>query len=855
MFPAVKARLSRAPAAAPRAIRPARSWGLAVIDPGEGLDPALLVILVIAILTGLALLHAHLEIRVLRRRARPSGATGLDVPALEALVTHAPIGLGVLDRAGRHVYINPYLTALGARPAEAVVGATFGGAVPEVAPPLEAALAQALETRAAVRGVMIEGVPPGSDGGSQSATVDLHPILDERGAVASVAVVVQDVTGRLRDAEAFRRIEGRLQRLWASNILGVMCADADGAVLDANEAMLQILGYSPEDLASGRARWDTVTPSELGARDARGIAEAYERGACTPYEKAYVHADGRRVPVLIGYAILSGASPEFICFALDLSEQKRVESALAAQLSLNKTITDNASSALFLLDAQGRCTFMNPAAEAMTGFSLAEISGATLHEKIHHHRADGQPYPIEECPLARAQLHGLELHAHEDVLIRKSGETFPALCTLSPIVHEGRPAGTVYEARDLTEQARIAREREELLDSERAARAVAEKASRVKDDFVATLSHELRTPLHAIQGWTGLLRRPAAQTPNKIGHGLDVIERNTRQLSDLIADLLDVSRIASGKLHVERAPVDLEQALDTALDGARSSAAAKGVALRAKWGAPGATVLGDETRLVQVISNLLSNAVKFTPQGGWVEVETKVEGGYACVIVSDSGEGIAQEHLPHVFDRFRQADSSSTRQHGGLGLGLAIVKHLVELHGGCVHAESAGLGRGARFVVELPLANRQAPSRREGEDLCATQSLAGVQLLLVEDDDDAREVIQRILEERGAVVRSVASAPEAFGVLDEARPDVLVSDIGLPGTDGYDLMRTLRANEGPLARPLPSVALTAFARPEDRQRALDAGFSLHLSKPLEPRTLVAAVSRLAEEARGDGEEG
>jgi PAS domain S-box-containing protein len=526
--------------------------------------------------------------------------------------------------------------------------------------------------------------------------------------------------------------------------------------------------------------------------------------------------------------------------------RRGLEGALAEQREVTRTITDNTSAALFLTDQRGHCTFMNPAAEEMTGYSMAEIVGAPLHERIHHHRPDGCPYPFAECPLERVLPERRELRAHRDVFFRKGGETFPVLCAARPIRGEGGAASTVLEVRDVADQVRVEREREALLESERAARAVAERATRLRDDFVATLSHELRTPLNAIQGWTGLLRRPGAQAPDKVAHGLDVIERNCHVLAELISDLLDVSRIAAGKLRLERAPVSLRETVETAVEGHRASALAKGVSLQLRLGPPGVTVLGDTGRLVQIFSNLLGNAVKFTPRNGRVDVDVTREDGRAQVVVSDTGEGIPPEHLPHLFDRFRQADSSITRRHGGLGLGLSIVRSLAELHDGEVRADSAGIGRGARFRVTLPLAAE--PSRERGDDAApgvmatGTAHLAGVRVLLVEDDTDAREIAQRILEERGATVVSVASAPEALDALCAARPDVLVSDIGLPGMDGYELVR--RVHEGAHAA-LPAVALTAFARPEDRVRSLDAGFSLHLPKPLDPGALLAAVARLA----------
>jgi CheY-like chemotaxis protein len=410
----------------------------------------------------------------------------------------------------------------------------------------------------------------------------------------------------------------------------------------------------------------------------------------------------------------------------------------------------------------------------------------------------------------------------------------------------------VLEVRDVTAEKRIEREREALLASERAARADAERASRIKDEFVATLSHELRTPLNAIQGFAQLLRRTSARTPEKIDHGLDVIERNARLLGQLISDLLDVSRIVAGKIRLEPAPLALASAVETALEGLRAAADQKGVAIRASLDDTDAAVLGDAGRLVQVVSNLVSNAVKFTPRGGHVDVALTAADGRAVIAVTDDGQGIDPEFLPHIFDRFRQADASTARRHGGLGLGLSIVKHLVELHGGGVRAESLGIGRGARFVVELPLledgASARAPRSRTAVRAGAAP-LAGVRVLVVEDEPDAREIARRVLEESGAAVTAVASAGEALASLAVLPPDVLVSDIGMPEMDGYELIRRVRAGVPAAAHDVPAIALTAFARPEDRARALGAGFSAHAAKPLEPALLVAMVARLSARVR------
>jgi signal transduction histidine kinase/CheY-like chemotaxis protein len=377
----------------------------------------------------------------------------------------------------------------------------------------------------------------------------------------------------------------------------------------------------------------------------------------------------------------------------------------------------------------------------------------------------------------------------------------------------------------------------------------AQEANRMKDEFLATLSHELRTPLNAIVGWTKLLQGGQLDEPTT-RRAIDTIDRNARAQTQLIEDILDVSRIVAGKLQLNVRDTDLKAVVEGALDSVRHAAEAKGVRLETRI-AQTAVLAGDPDRLQQVVWNLLSNAIKFTPREGWVRVTVEPDDAEAArVVVEDGGMGIRPEFLPHVFERFRQADSSSTRPHGGLGLGLAIVRHLVELHGGTVEVTSEGEGQGSRFVVRLPArrAAVAAPAPAgDGAPAAAAISgqLRGLQVLLVEDEADARDLLRTMLEQLGARVTSVASAHEALAAFDRQPPDVLLSDIEMPGTDGYALIREVRARSAERGGSVPSAALTAYARPEDRAAALRAGFQLHLAKPVQPADLVEAVTRLA----------
>jgi PAS domain S-box-containing protein len=407
---------------------------------------------------------------------------------------------------------------------------------------------------------------------------------------------------------------------------------------------------------------------------------------------------------------------------------------------------------------------------------------------------------------------------------------------------------------DITDRVLIEREREGLLASERAARGEAEKANRLKDDFLATLSHELRTPLNAIVGWSHFLQQPAA-TREDLAEGMAVIERNAKVQTQLIADLLDVSRITSGKMRLDLHSFNPAEVIHAALESIMPAARAKEIKVERNLESDAGPVLADPARVQQVVWNLVSNAVKFTPRGGTIWVELRRIGEQIEVRVSDTGEGMSPSFLPHMFDRFRQADASTRRNQGGLGLGLAIVKNLVEMHGGTVRAESQGEGKGSTFFVTLPVTAKQEPEspledaptaavkERESWQLPA-KGLSGMRILVVDDERDARQLLGRVIADAGAEVMEAASVREALLALDAFRPDVLVSDIGMPVEDGYDLVRKLRLR-GHTKDDLPAIALTAFARVEDREKALSSGFSMHLAKPLNVTELLSSIAALA----------
>ncbi|HEY7648768.1 MAG TPA: MASE1 domain-containing protein [Methylomirabilota bacterium] len=409
----------------------------------------------------------------------------------------------------------------------------------------------------------------------------------------------------------------------------------------------------------------------------------------------------------------------------------------------------------------------------------------------------------------------------------------------------GTIAGTMLPmAAVVAERRRAEVERRRLLEQAQAARADAEEANRAKDQFLAVLSHELRTPLNAMLGWVTMLRSGRLEAA-ATGRALETIERNTRMQATLIEDLLDVSRITAGKLSLQRVPVELPAVLEAAVDAARAAAAAKSITVETQIDPAAGPALGDAARLQQIVWNLLSNAVKFSEPNGRVTVSvTRIPTGVR-IQVQDTGQGISPELLPHIFDRFRQAEGTTTRAHGGLGLGLTIVRHLVEAHGGTVRAESAGPGQGATFSVDLPAAPAKTGVPKPGPAATGpAPTLQAVRVLAVDDNADARYLVAAALAAYGAEATVVGSADEALAELGRAHFDVLVADIAMPGRDGYDLIRHVRTLDAPPGR-IPALALTAHARGEDRDRALAAGFDVHLAKPVEPRRLAEVVATLS----------
>jgi len=525
-------------------------------------------------------------------------------------------------------------------------------------------------------------------------------------------------------------------------------------------------------------------------------------------------------------------------------------------------LIESADDAVIGKTLDGIITSWNAGAQRIFGYTAEEIIGKPVTILI-------PPDHIDEEPAILARLRaGDRIEHYETIRRTKDGRLIDISLTVSPIkTADGQIIGASKIARDITEQRqarkaldaayalaeRARRDAEQaVIEKERLYRQ-AEESSRLKEEFLATISHELRTPLSAILGWTRMLRLDQLSPEDRV-KALDTIERNARAQAQLIDDLLDVSRIVTGKLRMDVRPSDPTSFIDAAVEAVRPAAEAKGVRMQKVMDTGAVSIPGDPARLQQVVWNLLSNAIKFTPRGGYVQIRSERVNSHLEIIVSDTGQGIAPDFLPHVFDRFRQADQKTSRQHGGMGLGLAIVRHLVELHGGTVRANSGGVDQGATFTVQLPISpiyqvdssgSRVHPGARDllpPDDL--TDRLDGLRILVVDDEPDTRDLLKQGLEYCGATVHLAGSAAEALAALDQEVPDILISDIGMPGVDGYDLIRKIRNLQAEKGRRVAAIALTAYTRVEDRLHALRAGYDMHVPKPVELTELVAVATSL-----------
>jgi PAS domain S-box-containing protein len=784
---------------------------------------------------------------------------------------------------------------------------------------------------------------------------------------SGVSVFVSDITERKQTQQALLESEVRFRSLFECNIIPIGIWTKEGGLIDANDALLNLVGYTRTDLQAGLLNWKALTPPEWVTRDAEAVEEIMTRGYCAAFEKEYFHKNGQRVPILLGGGKFDQESHRGFFFAIDLSQLKQTEaelreadsllsSALAAgsiytwrwRIQENVVSTDAAFARLFGVDPEAAVQglaleiFLNAIhpddREAVTtAIQTAIETGEDYLTEYRVRAADGSErwvaargrveYDADGTPISfPGALSDITERKHIEATLRETEERLRlaiesaelgtwdfnlltgriiwndgckamfGIADDTEITYETLQSGThpadrdrldqfvqtvldrqssgdeVIEYRiigisdgierwvasrgkvftdssgypirwvgtllDVTEVKCREAERQELLDREKLLREQAEQANRIKDEFLAVLSHELRTPLNPILGWVRILKGGKCP-PERASQALDTIERNATLQAQLIEDLLDVSRILQGKIVLNVGGINLAETVKAAVETVRLAAESKAIELVLTVDPRLGSVRGDANRLQQVFWNLLSNAVKFTPVAGRVEITLSSVGAEAQIQIRDTGKGIRAEVLPYIFDRFRQADSSTTRQFGGLGLGLAIARHLVELHGGTICAESLGEDQGATFTVRLPLAIVQTQVDQPETFSEAPKDLLGVKILAIDDELDNLDFLVFVLEAAGAIVQGAQSAKLALEKLSEFSPDLVISDIAMPDLDGYELIQRVRQQSD-----VPAIALTAYAGETNQHQILAAGFQRHLAKPVEPSQVISAIVTL-----------
>jgi PAS domain S-box-containing protein len=816
-------------------------------------------------------------------------------------VSDVVFNVGV-EAGGRYRFlsVNPaFLAATGLR-GEEVVGKLVEEVIPEPSRSLVLGrYAAAIAEKRTVRWEESAEYP----GGPKVGLVSVTPIFDAGGECVNLIGTVHDITERTREEE----LRARLASVIESSDDAIVTKTLEGVITTWNKGAERLFGHTAEEVI-GKPVTILMPPDRVNEEP--GILARLKRGErIEHYETVRVRKDGTLLdisltvsPIRDGTGRLIGASK--IC--RDITARKRMEEALreerrifellnktgrmiASQLDLESLVQSVTDAGTELTGAEFGAFFYNVVNREGESFLLYTLSGAPREafEKFGLPRNT----PVFEATFRGAGVvrsgditrdgrygtmaphHGmppghLPVRSYLAVpVVSRSGDVIGGLFFGHSAVDvfteraerivvgvAAQAAVAIDNARLYDRVKRVSEDREQLLEAERAARGEAERASLLKDEFLATLSHELRTPLNAILGWSQILRS-SQRDEEELTEGLAVIERNTRVQVQLIEDLLDMSRIMSGKVRLDVQRVDLQDTVREAVASVRHAADAKGIRIQTVLDPLAGPVRGDPSRLQQCFWNLLSNAIKFTNKGGKIQVGLERVNSHLEVCVTDDGQGIRPEFLPHLFERFRQGDASTTRRHGGLGLGLSIVKHLVELHGGTVRAKSPGEGMGATFCIELPLLvvdahedriGRAHPRGASANALAVDHpSLKGITVLAVDDEADARDLIRRVLEECGAEVVLAASSQDAMAILGKVRVDMIISDIGMPGEDGYEFIKKVRALDPERGGHTPAAALTAFARAEDRTRALRAGFQSHVAKPVEPTELTAVVASLA----------
>ncbi len=660
-----------------------------------------------------------------------------------------------------------------------------------------------------------------------------------------LAAELESARARIQELESAELAQSRLAAIVESAEDAIISKTLDGIITSWNPGAERIFGYTAEEII-GKPLTLLIPPDHPD--EETNILDRLRRGErIDHYETQRVRKDGRIIYVSLTVSPIRDKNQTIIGaskIARDITSRKEEE---LASLYL-RAIVESADDAIVGKTLDGIVTSWNPGAERLFGYTATEMIGSSITRIF-------PPDLLDEESRILAQLRrGERIDHFETRRVHKNGHTVDVSVTVSPIRnYQGQVVGGSKIARDITERKRAERRMHEVLKEAQVARERAESANRVKDDFLATISHELRTPLTAMVGWIRMLRSGSLDA-EKIEKALDVIDRNVRSQAQLVEDLLDISRITMGRLRLQVRPLEPGALITAAVEALKLAAEAKNVQVKTILDSDAGPIAGDFERLQQVIWNLLSNAIKFTPKGGHVQVSLERVDSHIEMRIADDGRGIAPDFLPHVFERFRQADAVTTRRHGGIGMGLAISKAIVELHGGTISVESEGEGKGTTFIVSLPLMPVKRALSKDGvHPRAQTNSVmdcppevAGLSVLVVDDDPDTCDMIREILASCGAVVRTATSAEDALDFFQTARPDLLISDIGMPNVDGYSLIKRVRERERQTRdNRVPAVALTAFARIEDRVKALASGYQMHVAKPVEPTELLTIVASLS----------
>jgi PAS domain S-box-containing protein len=683
-----------------------------------------------------------------------------------------------------------------------------------------------------------ETVRVAKDGRLVDVSLAVSPIMAPSGEVIGASQIARDIT----ESKQLERKASHFAAIVESSDDAIVSKDLDGIVVSWNRAAEELFGFAADEMIGRSIR--LIIPADRQGEEDRVLSSIRQGRGVDHFETIRLRKDGTLVPILLTVSPIRSKSGEIIGASKLARDLRRTQRLQRDALRL-AAIVDSSDDAIVGKDLNSIVTSWNRAAEAMFGFTADEMIGQSIRLLIP---ADRQQE--EDEVLARIR-RGERVEHYETLRQRKDGSLLPVSLTVSPILNDdGVVIGASKIARDVSERQRADEERRRLVN-------IARDASQLKDEFLATLSHELRTPLNAIVGYLRMMQS-GLLSGEKASRAIDTVVRNATSLAQIVEDVLDVSRIVSGKLRLNVQAVELPPLIDEVLDTMRPAAEAKGLSISKIVDSRTAPVSGDPDRLRQVLWNLCSNAMKFTERGGRVQVRLERVNSHVEIAVSDSGVGISAAFLPHLFERFRQADASISRSHGGLGLGLAISRHLVELQGGRIFAESEGPGTGATFRVELPVrsvyasrpaADREHPQAATATGVIVVPRLDGIRILAVDDDRDALSLVREILESTGATVTTADSGKTALDKIARASFDVLVVDLGMPEMNGFDLIEAIRQSSDAHVREIPAAALTAFARSEDRTRAMRSGFQMHLAKPIEPGELMAATAMLARQAR------